>query len=111
MSVAELKVQAATLSFEELSELSRHVRTLALTKDPARRAQLKVAQKSPDWLPQSRICGGAGPVRPPRPVSYSYVIERSAAEAVFRFSSRERRLLQAAFAQIARRAFPAARFR
>lgn len=55
MSVAELKVQAAALSFEELSELSRHVRTLALTKDPARRAQLKVAQESPDWLSQAEF--------------------------------------------------------
>ena len=55
MSVAELKIQAAALSFEELSELSRHVRTLALTKDPARRAQLKVAQESPDWLSQAEF--------------------------------------------------------
>lgn len=55
MSVAELKVQAAALSFEELSELSRHVRTLALAKDPARRTQLQAAQNSKDWLPQAEF--------------------------------------------------------
>lgn len=38
-------------------------------------------------------------------MSYSYAIERSAAEAVFRFSSRERRLLETAFAQIAEAPF------
>jgi hypothetical protein len=55
MSVAELKVQAAALSFEDLSELSRHVRTLALSKDPSRRTQLRSARESKDWLPQSEF--------------------------------------------------------
>ena len=50
MSVAELKVQAAALSFEELSDLARHVRTLALRKDPSRQTQLRGAQESKDWL-------------------------------------------------------------
>jgi hypothetical protein len=55
MSVAELKSQAARLSFEELSDLARHVRALALTKDPTRKAQLDDAQKSRDWLSQTEF--------------------------------------------------------
>jgi hypothetical protein len=55
MSVAELKSQAARLSFEELSELARHVRSLALTKDPKRKTQLDEAQRSGDWLSQAEF--------------------------------------------------------
>ena len=55
MSVAELKTQAAALSFEELGELARHVRTLALRKDPNRQTQLKAAQNSRDWLSQTEL--------------------------------------------------------
>jgi hypothetical protein len=43
-------------------------------------------------------------------VSYTYVIERSAAQAVFQFSPRERRFLQAIFDQIAAAPFHAADF-
>jgi hypothetical protein len=50
MSVAEIKAQADALSFEELGDLSRHVRTLALRKDPKRRGQLRAAQDSKEWL-------------------------------------------------------------
>jgi hypothetical protein len=55
MSVTELKVQAAALSFEELSELARHVRTLALRKDPRRQTQLRVTQESKEWLSQAEF--------------------------------------------------------
>ncbi|HUR58502.1 MAG TPA: hypothetical protein VM029_12375 [Opitutaceae bacterium] len=50
MSVAEIKAQADTLSFEQVSELARHLRILALRKDPRRRAQLHSAEQSNDWL-------------------------------------------------------------
>jgi hypothetical protein len=50
MSVAEIKAQADGLSFNELSDLARYVRTLALRKDPERRKQVQSAQKSKDWL-------------------------------------------------------------
>ncbi len=55
MSVAEMKAQADTLSFEELSDLSRHVRTLALRKDPKRHNQLLAAQASRDWLTKAEF--------------------------------------------------------
>lgn len=55
MSVAEIKAQAEALSFEELSDLARHVRTLTLRKDPVRRGQLRLAQESKDWLTQAEF--------------------------------------------------------
>lgn len=50
MSVAEIKARADTLSFEELSDLARYLRGLTLRKDPKRRAQIRAAQQSQDWL-------------------------------------------------------------
>jgi len=50
MSVAEIKSQADALSFDELTDLARHLRSLALRKDPRRQAQLQAAQQSNDWL-------------------------------------------------------------
>jgi hypothetical protein len=55
MSVAELKSQAARLSFEELRELAHHLRSLALTKDPKRKTQLHDAQTSGEWLAQAEF--------------------------------------------------------
>ncbi|MBI5766362.1 MAG: hypothetical protein HZA93_01100 [Verrucomicrobia bacterium] len=52
MSVAEIKSQADALSFAELSELSRHLRALALRKDPERQAQLSAALGRDVWLSQ-----------------------------------------------------------
>jgi hypothetical protein len=50
MSVAEIKVQAGALSFEELSDLARDLRIMALRKDPRRRTRLESAQQSSDWM-------------------------------------------------------------
>jgi hypothetical protein len=55
MSVTEIKAQVAALSFEELSDLARHVRTLALRKDPKRRQQIETAQLSETWLNQAEF--------------------------------------------------------
>ena len=55
MSVAELKAQADALSLEELDELARHVRALALRKDPKRHAALAAAGGSPTWLSQEQF--------------------------------------------------------
>jgi len=55
MSVAEIKSQADALSFEELADLSRHLRALALRKDPRRQAQLRAAQESKDWLSKAEF--------------------------------------------------------
>ena len=55
MSVAEIKSQADALSFDELSELARHLRALALRKDPKRQAELRVAVQSKDWLSQAEF--------------------------------------------------------
>jgi len=55
MSVAEIKTQADALSFEELSDLVRHLRVLALRKDPRRQAQLLSAQTTGDWLSQAEF--------------------------------------------------------
>ncbi|HXC03075.1 MAG TPA: hypothetical protein VNU49_10555 [Opitutaceae bacterium] len=55
MSVAEIKAQADGLSFTELSDLARYVRTLALRKDPVRREQVHSAQKSKDWLTKAEF--------------------------------------------------------
>ena len=50
MSVAEIKAQAGALSFEELSDLARELRFMALRKDPRRRERLESAQQSSDWM-------------------------------------------------------------
>jgi hypothetical protein len=55
MSLAEIKSQADALSFADLSELARHLRALALRKDPRRQAQLRTAQQSQDWLSQAEF--------------------------------------------------------
>jgi len=55
MSVAEIKTQTDALSFDELSDLARHLRMLALCKDPQRQAQLQSAQASGDWLSQAEF--------------------------------------------------------
>ena len=55
MSVAEIKAQADGLSFNELSDLAKYVRTLALRKDPKRREQVYAAQKSKDWLTKTEF--------------------------------------------------------
>jgi hypothetical protein len=55
MSVAEIKAQAETLSFNELSDLARYVRTLAIRKDPKRHEQIHSAQKSNDWLTKTEF--------------------------------------------------------
>jgi hypothetical protein len=55
MSVAEIKAHADALSFEELSDLARYLRGLTLRKDPNRRAQIRAAQQSRDWLGQAEF--------------------------------------------------------
>lgn len=55
MSVAEIKSQADGLSFDELTDLARHLRALALCKDPRRQAQLRAAQGSADWLSKAEF--------------------------------------------------------
>ncbi len=55
MSVTEIKAQADGLSFEDISDLARYLRALALRKDPQRRTQLQAAQQSPDWLTQAEF--------------------------------------------------------
>ena len=55
MSVAEIKSQADALSFDELTDLARHLRALALRKDPRRQAQVRAAQTSNDWLSQTEF--------------------------------------------------------
>ena len=55
MSVAEIKSQADALSFSDLSELARHLRALALRKDPRCQSQLRTAQQSNDWLSQAEF--------------------------------------------------------
>jgi hypothetical protein len=50
MSVAEIKAQAGALSFEELSDLARDLRIMALRKDPRRCKRLDSAQQSSDWM-------------------------------------------------------------
>ena len=55
MSVAEIKAQTDGLSFDELSDLARHVRALALRKDPVRGRQLSAAQDSKDWLTKAEF--------------------------------------------------------
>ena len=55
MSVTEIKAQADGLSFEDVSDLARYIRALALRKDPQRRIQLQSAQQSGDWLTQAEF--------------------------------------------------------
>lgn len=55
MSVAEIKSQADALSFDELTDLARHLRSLALRKDPRRQAQLRAAQESKDWVSKAEF--------------------------------------------------------
>jgi hypothetical protein len=55
MSVAELKAQADALSPAELDDLARHVRALALRKDPRRQGALNQAALSSSWLTQEEF--------------------------------------------------------
>ena len=55
MSVAELKVQAEALSTDEVNELARYLRALALRKNPTRAASLKAALDSPAWVSQKEL--------------------------------------------------------
>lgn len=55
MSVAEIKAQADALSFEELSDLARHLRALALRKDPVRREQVRAGMQSREWLDRAEF--------------------------------------------------------
>ena len=55
MSVTEIKAQADVLSFEDIGDLARYFRALALRKDPQRRTQLQAAQQSADWLTQAEF--------------------------------------------------------
>ncbi|MEY4938526.1 MAG: hypothetical protein RIQ93_261 [Verrucomicrobiota bacterium] len=50
-----MKSQADALSFDELTDLARHVRALALRKDPRRSAQLRGVQDSKDWLSKAEF--------------------------------------------------------
>lgn len=52
MSVAEIKATGATLSPNELGELSRYLRGLALRKNPAWREQVAAALNNPQWVSQ-----------------------------------------------------------
>jgi len=55
MSVAEIKAQADTLSPNEIGELSRYFRGLALRSNPAWRQQVATALKNPRWVSQAEI--------------------------------------------------------
>jgi hypothetical protein len=55
MSVAEIKSQVDALSFDELTELSRHLRALALRKDPRRQEKLRVAEGSQTWVSRAEL--------------------------------------------------------
>jgi hypothetical protein len=55
VSVAELKVQAEALSTDEVHELARYLRALALRKNPARAASLKAALDNPAWVSQTEL--------------------------------------------------------
>lgn len=55
MSVAEIKSQVDALSFDELTELSRHLRVLALRKDPRRQTQLRAAEESQTWMSRAEL--------------------------------------------------------
>lgn len=55
MSVAELKSQVAALSYEEMDELSLHLRGLVLSKNPARLVRLKAAVNGSQWVSQEEF--------------------------------------------------------
>jgi hypothetical protein len=55
MSVAEIKAQADTLSPDEIGELSRYFRGLALRSNPAWRKQLAAAMTNSRWVSQAEV--------------------------------------------------------
>jgi len=52
MSVADIKASADALSLNEIGELSRYFRGLALRKNPDWKARVAAAMQNPRWVSQ-----------------------------------------------------------